>query len=534
MRYRDRRQTLWLLLLGLVLLAFLHWRDRRQELECSRKSGQCLVQERAWTGATWRRELPLASVRSANLYKLQIQPDRSLQGVELWTDSGGVRLAATEPCSSGEVPCPGAQADAVRAVVSFLTDDTQPSVTVEYSNLSHIIRIVTAMLVGFALFSLLGWQHVRVTVSPWARQLVVSKRWAIFFSRHRAFPLDGVEKAAFVETRMGTKYSASVRLMLDDASVVLVRSPSGARAAQRFVDALNLAIEDAQKAGAQRTHERESNRATTIAQPVSVTTPTVIETKYYGWTAAAAAMTIAFIALLMVSYEREEIHCSRRTHECTLETHRAWGVQRTAVPLDAIQSVATYKEDGGKNGVQGVELLTDSGPLALPARLACPDPNLARPCLGQSLDAQRAVLRFLKDPHQQEVDAAYGADNRGQLVLGLFFFPLLLCSLLQWQFFRIEISAAEGWVSIVRRRALFSTRIFMHELKDVQGASFDEKRDEKKARILKRAHVRLTNGEVIWLDRAWSEPSEKERRFVAEVDAGIAAAKRASEGLRAH
>lgn len=523
-RYRDRWLTLPLVLIGLAVLGYLVWRDQRQELDCSRISGVCTLAQRSLAGAVRVRHVPLSTVVSIGLYKVEAPPNRALQGLELWTESGSVRLAPTQPCAPGDVPCPGEQTTALAKVQSFLKNDAQASIHVQYSAGSGTIATASTLLVAFALVSLFAWQHVNVTISSFARRVVVSKRWACFFLRRRAFALDAIRKAVFVETRMGTKRSSAVSLVLDGEIVTLAQAPSDASVAQRFVDDLNQALQAAREIAVapEATTGRESVSAP--QESFRIDDPIVLASSYRGWTRIGSLVAAAVTLLALVSNQRQELHCSRQSRECRLETHRVLGIRRRTVALDAVTGVALYKVERGKDSAQGIELLTDSAPADLPASEGCRGSDLARFCAGESAAAYEAARTFLRDTRVQRLDTGYGAISQGLFALDACFALLLLGTVLQWQSFRISISPSDRSVSIFRRRALIFTRRFELQLRDVQGAAIDEKRDDAKASLLQRAQL-LTREGPIWLNWGWSEPNSQRRQFVSLLNFALAAAR---------
>lgn len=519
---RDLRWTLLILVMALAVLGYLISKTQRQELTCSRTSGTCVVQERNSTGrARAAREVPLSEVTRASLYKLDAGTELALQGIALNTARGEVRLAATQPCAPGDIPCPGEQADALRTLNSFLRDGSQPNIRIEYGGESQAVRTLTLLIAGYLLFSLLGWERVRLTVLPSTRQVVVTKRRAFFFRTQRVLRLDAVRKAVLVETRMGIRHFASIRLALESSGMVLVHSPSRTKATLRFVDEVNAALESARQATTILSTVPNPDH---VNLPIFSSDPILLESHYRGWTRLMLFITGAFCVVLIITYQKAVLHCSRSANRCTLLSYSSTGIKRTTLNLDEIEDAAIYTVPNGKT--EGLELLTHSAPVALPAMLACANASTTHPCYGDSWKAYVATIAFLRNPRQPSLDASYGSDNGGLLVLGAFFLPLLLATLLQWQSVRIEISRSNHWFSLLRRRALFFTRHFELPLSEVQGASFDEKRDDEKARVLHRAQLRLRNGERIWLDRAWSEPSPSEKNFVAQIDAALAAARK--------
>jgi hypothetical protein len=487
--FRDRRSTLLLSMLGLLLIGFLLWSNRRQQFDCSRSSGLCTLQEGRLRGPAWRREIALASVVSVNFYKTEVGEGRVRQGLELRTLSERIQWAASEPCAPGPVPCPGDQAAALTAIHTFLKNDTLPSVHAEYGSEDRNIRTAYALLAGFLAFSLLGWQRVRGTASSLTRRLVVSKRLALFRARHRDFPLDTVREALFTATQMGSSRSYAVRLVTDEGGFDLARAPSHAAAAQRFVDDLNRVLRTLR--GTPGPRQREVEQVALAAPPVALLLrdPIVVTSHYRGWTGAVLVLAAVINALVLLADERQELHCSRRSATCRLETHKLLGTSARTLPLASVTGVALYKLEEGRSSRQGLELLTDAAPAALPASEGCRYADLTRFCAGSSEDSYHATQVFLADLRQQDLHTGYGKIGRDLPVLDTILGLFLLASLLQWESFGIMISPSNGSVSVVRRRALLFTRWFELDLNEVREASFDAKRDHAEGQLLQRAQL---------------------------------------------
>src|SRR6478752_6212360 len=472
--YRERRLTLPLLLVGTLLIGFVLWNERRQEIDCSRSAGTCTLQERGVRGVVKRGQLSLSSAISVGFFKVDAPDQGPRQGLRLWNASDSVYLATTEACALGDVPCPGDQATALQAVHEFLKNDSQASVHAEYGGERGFIAGASVFLAILVLMSLFFWLDVKVTLSPSLRRVVVSQRRALFFERHLELPLDSVRLAVLACRKMGRGRSFTPSLVTDDEVIALTLPAGATPAAQRLIDDLNRALLKERRA-APTAPPRGSDSAP-VPPPAAaflLQDPIVVRSSYRGWSWIALAVAGVVLTVVLLTSQRQELHCSRRDATCRLETHRLLTTDRQTVPLANVKDVAVYKLEQGKETAQGLELLTDSAPFALPATQYCQFRNLSSLCAGDTLDAEAATRAFLKDPRRQQLDAGYGnfGDDLPGLIAVFTFF--LLCTLLQWQSFRVSISASNGSVSIVRRRALLFTKYYELDLNDVEGASFD-------------------------------------------------------------